>query len=171
MKKSYIIPLISVLIVLGIGLFLFIGSPGKGTGGPTFIPQGFLYKEDAKVRKIVVFQPGTSDRMKGRILENAGAKPVKKLELINAFVVNLPDQASDTARETLLSHSQVVRVDEDLIMEASPKPEGKPIPEQPGQIVPWGISRIKADQCWGSATGQALKLPSWIPASTLIIQT
>ena len=158
MKKSYIIPLISVLIVLGIGLFLFIGSPGKGTGGPTFIPQGFLLQDEAKVRKIVVFQPGTSDRMKGRILENARVKPIKKLELINAIVVNLPEQASDTARETLLSHSQVIRVDDDLIMEASPKPEGKPIPEQPTQVVPWGIARIKADQCWGSATGLGVKV-------------
>ena len=107
-------------------------------------------------RKIVVFQEGVADAVKQGIIVDAGCQVVKLLPLVDGIVIHLPEQASDKALEAILAHAPiiVIRVDEDLEVYATkvkPSDPGggtKPKPEQPEEILPWGVDRIDADLIW-----------------------
>jgi subtilisin family serine protease len=163
MDRYKFISYVSFPVIIAAGLFLFVGNAGNG---PSFTPQGHLLQQEAKIRKIVVFKAGTSDGTMSGVVEGAGAKVIKKLGLINAVVIHLPEQASDKARAAIQAHAPVVRIDDDLVMQALPKPPSppgkdkkpKPGSEQPPQTVPWGVDRIDADLAWVYSTGQGVKV-------------
>src|SRR3989339_337951 len=105
-------------------------------------------------RKIVVFEKAFSDR--GRqiaLVKSQGAQVIKPLALINAVAVFLPEQAE----KALLSKAEVVRIDEDIIVNAIAKPQPQPQP-QPAQELPWGIDRINAEIAQSTTGGLAVKV-------------
>jgi subtilisin family serine protease len=166
MDRYKFVSYVSFPVVLAVGLFLFVGNAGNG---PSFTPQGQLLQQEAKIRKIVVFKAGTSDDTMQGIVEGAGAKVIKKLGIVNAVVVHLPEQASDKAREAILAHAPVVsRIDDDLIVQALPKPPSPPgqdkkpkpdpDPEPTSETLPRGVDRIDADLAWTDSTGQGIKV-------------
>jgi len=80
------------------------------------------------------------------------------------MAVYLPPQAE----KALQAKAEILRIDDDLIIEAPGKPGGKPDkpdkpnkPEptpQPAEELPWGVGRINADIAWDAATGLAIKV-------------
>jgi subtilisin len=101
-------------------------------------------------RKIVVFQTGLNEAAKDEIIAHAGGVKLKNLDLIGAKAVWVPDRA---AAAKLASYPGVVRVDDDVVVEALVK-EGdvkaaKASP-QPVETLPWGIDRIDAELVWPS---------------------
>lgn len=99
-----------------------------------------LAGNDEGVRKIVVFQTALNESAKDELIAQVGGVKLKNLDLIGAKAVWLPNKA---AAEKLKLLSGVLRVDDDVIVEALQK--GAP---QPSQILPWGIDRIDAEQVW-----------------------
>lgn len=101
-------------------------------------------------RKIVVFDRALNEPARDELLSKHGAVKVKDLTLINASVVLLPPKASGKALE---QHPGVLRVDDDVLVSALAKPEGKgkPAPApQPSQTMPWGVDRVDAEMVWPS---------------------
>lgn len=122
-------------IVLGFG---GIGSVSQAASEPM-------------ARKIVVFQPWfVNEPAKDELIARAGGVKVKNLDLIGAMAVYLPSRAE----ATLLAQPEVLRVDEDVIVEAL----AKPTPVQPAEVLPWGVNRIDADLVWGVTTADPTKV-------------
>ncbi|MBI4669758.1 MAG: S8 family peptidase [Elusimicrobia bacterium] len=127
-----------------------------------------INRDEAKNRKIVVFQPGTNDETGRAAIENAGGRPGKRLGLINAVAAHFPNEES--ARNAS-SNPNVLRVDDDLIVEAavvkdSVAEEGGPNAHgkgggtvtPPAQQTPWGIGRVKAPEAWDSTQGAGVNV-------------
>jgi subtilisin family serine protease len=102
---------------------------------------------DASGRKIVVFQTGLNDAAKDEIVRYAGGAKLKNLNLIGAKAVWLPSRA---AVEKLKAHPAVVRVDEDVIVEALVRKGGGGEITPLAQVLPWGIDRVDAELVWPS---------------------
>ena len=116
-------------------------------------------------RVIVVFDPSSSPGERRNIVLQSGCSIVRGLSIVPAVVVYLPEQASEKAREAILGHYSVVRIDDDVIVNAFPKPQnrGRPKPPkdkepQPAETLPWGVDRIDADLAWVDSTGSAVKV-------------
>ena len=113
-----------------------------------------------QVRKIVVFDSSEAVNEKARDeLLALGAVIVKELPLVNAFVVSIPAPAEDGLGRV----GGVVRVDEDAIVYALPKPEnpGKPPKEEeppPPEELPWGVDQIDAELTWATSTGAGVSV-------------
>jgi len=102
-------------------------------------------------RKIVVFQENfVNEASKAALLKNFGAVIIKHLGLINAMAVYLPPQA----KADLLARPEILRIDDDLVINAIAKPQPPP---PPPQTIPWGIDRLD-----GSIDGNM----AWYPAAT-----
>lgn len=114
-------------------------------------------------RVIVLFDPSSSPAERRAIVEEQGCAIIKELRIVAAVVVHLPQEASDRAREAILTYAPVVDIEDDLIVEAFPKPDspggGKKPPQepQPEQTLPWGIDRIDAELAWANSTGLLVK--------------
>lgn len=110
-------------------------------------------KNDASpTRKIVVFEKWfVNEEAKNELVKRAGGVKIKDLDLIDGMAVYLP---SKSAGEALASQSGVLRIDDDVIVEALAKPQ----PIQPTEIIPWGIKRIDADLAWGVTAGDPIKV-------------
>lgn len=115
-------------------------------------------------RIIVVFDPDSPPAERRAIVLQHGATIIRELSIVPSIVIRLPDQASDKAREAILEHSPVVRIEDDLIVEAFPKPDkpggGKKPPKekpQPEETLPWGVDRIDAELAWVNSTGLGVK--------------
>ena len=113
-------------------------------------------------RKIVVFEPWlVNQAAKDKLVERASGVKIKNLDLIGGMAVYLPNKAAEKA---LANQSGVLRIDDDIIVEALAKGgkgggSGKPAPApQPSQDTPWGIDRIDADLAWGVTTGDPIKV-------------
>ncbi len=116
-----------------------------------------------QVRKIVVFDSPEAVNEEARDeLEALGAVIVKELPLLNAFVVLIPAPAEDGLDRV----GGVVRVDEDAIVYALPKPENpgkppkedEPPPEEPAEELPWGVDQIDAELAWATSTGAGVRV-------------
>lgn len=95
-------------------------------------------------RKIVVFQTGVlNEAAQNELIARTGGVKLKNLDLIGAKAVWLPSKAAEQA---LLTHAGVLRVDDDVTVYALE------------QTLPWGISRIKANQAWTHTTGNGIKV-------------
>jgi subtilisin family serine protease len=110
-------------------------------------------------RKIVVFKTGLNDVAKDEIIARAGGAKLKNLDLVGARAVWVPSRA---AAAKLASHPAVLRVDDDVVVEALEK--GGVLAKaagvtQPPQILPWGIDRIDAELVWpGGNTADPVKV-------------
>lgn len=102
-------------------------------------------------RKIVVFKAAVPKAHRDEVLaRHLGAK-VKDLDLVDGVVANL----SPRAEAALKNESDVVRIEDDLIVEALEKV--KPA-AQPAEVLPWGILKVKADQVWPTTTADLIKV-------------
>lgn len=106
-------------------------------------------------RKIVVFQENfVNETAQTVLLRNFGAIIIKPLRLISGMAVYLPPQAE----RALLARGEVLRIDDDLVINAIGKPPKQEPPPQPAQELPWGINRIGADKAWLKSTGLTIKV-------------
>ena len=102
-------------------------------------------------RKIVVFKPGVEESEKEAAIGKSGGRKIKPLRLINGEAVLL----SKNAERALSKNSDVLRIDDDVVVEALAK-AGAP---QPPQTLPWGINRVDAELVWPSGnSGDAVKV-------------
>lgn len=102
-------------------------------------------------RKIVVFQEWfVNEGAHEALLQRFGAVVVKALPIINAMAVYLPSPTG----QALIKRAEVLRIDDDIIVEAL----AKPAPIQPAESLPWGVNRIGANLVWGATTGAAIKV-------------
>lgn len=103
-------------------------------------------------RKIVVFQETfVNQAAQIALLRNFGAVIIKPLPLINGLAVYLPPQAE----RALGGRPEILRIDDDLIINALPRPQPSP---QPVEELTWGVDRINAELAWASTTGLAVKV-------------
>lgn len=138
MNKSLTI-LLSVLVLL-LGL-VFVHQPTQAQNS-----------NQNTNRRIVVF---TDDRVnkdaQEAIIKGTGGVIIKRLGLINAQAVYLPEQAEAALRV----HPSVKRIDADVLVRATGKPAPPP---QPSQTTPWGIDRVEADLAWSTNNGNGVKV-------------
>lgn len=140
MNKSLII-LLSVLVLL-LGL-VFVHQPTQAQNS-----------NQNTNRRIVVFtDEAVNKEAQEAIIKGAGGVIVKRLGLINAQAVYLPQQAEPALRV----HPSVKRIDPDVLVRATGKP-AKPAPSQPPQTLPWGIDRVDADLAWLTTSGTGIKV-------------
>lgn len=115
-------------------------------------------------RVIVVFDSESSPAERRAIVLRSGSSIIRELSIVPSIVINLPDQASDKARDAILEHSPVVRIEDDLVVEAFPKPDKpggdkKPPKEgdpQPSETFSWGMVEIGSIAAWTYSTGDAV---------------
>lgn len=119
-------------------------------------------------RVIVVFDEGCPPSNRRDIVLKKDCKIIRELSIIPAVVVNLPEVASEKAREALLGDSAVLRIEDDIILKAfgnaqapkSGKGGKKPPKEQPqpDEVLPWGVDRIDAELAWPYSVGLGVKV-------------
>lgn len=134
-------------------LFLLIFLLSFVFGGLTI--SVYAQQPDNAARRIVVFQNDfVNEAAQSALVKEHGAEKIKHLRLINGMAVHLPQQAESA----LLRRTEVLRIDDDLIIQASDRPDdsGKPDsskgnrlpPPPPAEVLPWGVDRINADVVW-----------------------
>lgn len=109
-------------------------------------------------RKIVVFNEDFTDKeAQGDLLAKHNAEKIKALEIINGAVVDIPSAASERA---LRSKKEIKRIENDIEVSILVRKDrnyyidnmfrlfGRKNIIQPEQTLPWGVSRVKADQVW-----------------------
>lgn len=102
-------------------------------------------------RKIVVFDETIVNEPAQIVLVGRfGGVVIKPLPVINALAVHLPPEAAEAISKT----AGVLRIDDDVIINAVAKPK----PSQPNEVLPWGVDRINADLVWTTTTGLAVKV-------------
>ncbi|RJQ26288.1 MAG: peptidase S8 [Peptococcaceae bacterium] len=112
------------------------------------------------IRKIIVVDGQVLDQksLSGLVKQNGG-EYIKPLPLISGAAVVLPDLAS---LHVLRNTSGVIRISDDIIMQALPAADTKVRGEktaQPAEVLPWGVDRIDAEQVWpGGVTGTNVKV-------------
>lgn len=131
--------LLSVFILL-LGL-VFVWRPTQAQNGNQNVN-----------RRIVVFTDEVVNMgAQEAVVKGAGGVIIKRLGLINAQAVYLPEQAEAALRV----HPSIKRIDPDVVVQATGK---KSTPSQPPQTLPWGIDRIEADVAWATSSGTAVKV-------------
>jgi len=134
---------LTLVLALAVGA---VAANGEGKGGLG--------------RYIVVFNTEVTGAAKDALAGQFGGVVEKDIALLgNANVVLLPPRAV----EALAGSAEVLRVDEDAIVYALPKPEnpGKPPKEeepQPAEVLPWGVDRIDAELAWATSTGASVSV-------------
>lgn len=131
--------LIAGLVIVGLVLVLL----GKTSGLKAAAEPG--------PRKIVVFQTWfVNEVVRDELVSRAGGAKIKNLDLIGGMAVYLPEKA----QAALASYPGVLRIDDDVIVEA----QAKPAPSQPAETLPWGVDRIDAEKVWGTTTADLIKV-------------
>jgi len=132
--KKFILGAILLIAIFGLALF---------------VVQAVAQASDDGGRKIVVFQTGLNDAAKDKIIAHAGGAKLKNLDLIGARAVWVPSRA---AAAKLTAYPGVVRVDDDVVVEALIRGgiSAKPALSQPTEVLPWGIDRVDAELVWPS---------------------
>lgn len=112
----------------------------------------FSQAADKPSRKIVVFKSSvTQDANQENLINRSGGSSIKKLGIINAKVVNFPNQAAERA---LSKRSQVLRMDDDIIIDAVARTPYI----QPAQVMSWGIKDVNANPAWAATRGSGIKV-------------
>lgn len=104
-------------------------------------------------RKIIVYKNQGGEE---KIAKHNGVK-IKHLKSINADAAFL----TPTAIKALEKDADILRVEDDVIVEATDKKvfaNAKGAPVQPAQSLPWGIDRIDADLAWSITSGDPVKV-------------
>lgn len=110
--------------------------------------------ESKSMRKIVIFNKDIVDcNIKDTLLRKYGAVKIKELPLVNGFSVNLMSNQA----ESLRSETKILRVEDDVIVTAMGK-NNPPVPTQPAQTTPWGITKIKANLIPKSSTSSLVNI-------------
>lgn len=134
-------------------LFLSIAIIFAAVFGIMAIDQASSHDGEPMARKIIVYKNQANDE---KITKYNGVK-IKHLKLINADAAFL----TPTAAKALEKDSDVLRVDDDVVVDALDKRitlEKRGAPVQPAQALPWGIDRIDADLSWTTTTGDPIKV-------------
>lgn len=107
-------------------------------------------------RKIVVFKKWFArEADQDILLKHFGAVKIKHLALINSTAVYLSVQAE----KSLKKRSEILRIDEDLVISAfSKKNKCKNKSPQPPEELTWGIDRIDVDLVWATTKGSPVKV-------------
>lgn len=142
--------------IISILSFIFLLMPAFS---PIFSDSG----ENIK-RKIIVFKDGElKEEEKDDLISSSGGVKLKDLDLIKGKAVLI----SKEGENKLLKNKEVLRVDDDIIIEALDKDGGEisggkgkssSNNTQPAQIIPWGIRRIGAPNIWVSTTADVIKM-------------
>lgn len=145
--KRFLVRMATVILVLS-----------GWNGGLVFVPE--VSAEGRRV--IVVFDATSSPGERRAIVLQEDAAIIRELSIVPAIVIHLPEQDSERAREAIRQHVSVVRVEDDLIVTAFPKPDtqaaGKPPTPPPAkESLPWGVDRIDAELAWINSTGVGVK--------------
>jgi len=150
MMKKFVFSLLIFSSILSLFLLLMHFSVAKANEG---------------ARKIVVFRSDVSDTQKDEIIRWAGGNKLKNLDLVKGRAVYLP---SKSAVEKLKAHPSVLRVDDDVIVEALERNEFDSLRvlnplrkiSQPSQTLPWGVDRVDAELVWPTTgnTGDPIKV-------------
>ena len=113
----------------------------------------------APERRIIVFENWFSDGARQAALVRAfGGDAVRSLALVNAQAAALPPGIE----KQLARRAEVLRIDVDAEVRALGKPaippglDKKDPPEQPAQVLPWGVDRIDAEYAWGTSGGAGI---------------
>jgi subtilisin family serine protease len=146
----------------GVLIFLFVLLAGCTDSGNDITPASAAAGAGAggAARKIVVFdETVVNEAAQDQIVNRTGSVKVKSLPNANAVVV-LANQANENA---LKETAGVLRVDDDVIVHASPKPPGTPGGSAggetaPAEALPWGVNRIDADLVWDINVGAGVKV-------------
>lgn len=139
MRKKYFLSLAALIAVVLSG---FTAVPFKSQG------------EDDLERKIVVFKNGLSGEEKDELIKKHGGLKVKELDLIKGKAVLIDKKGG----KELEKNKNVLRVDDDIIVEALDKRSVKIGGSGPSQIIPWGISKIHADKVWTLTVADTVKV-------------
>ena len=134
------------------------------------------------IRKIIVFNPGVAVGDRVKIAASTGGHFVRRLDLINAVVVEASEDAMRSAESRLRAHAAVKRIDSDpkinwlLGASAVSTFQNTPLPDlrgavpkfqssrahakdaPTGQELPWGIARVNAPAAWSATRGQNVKV-------------
>lgn len=115
-------------------------------------------------RKIIVFKNGVNETAKEAVLENLGAKAlkIKSISLINAVVVDLPQ---DTAI-SLSANTVVDFIETDVYENWLEAVSDTNLTEfvthqtktQESQVLPWGVNKIDAEKAWRKTTGKQIRI-------------
>lgn len=116
---------------------------------------------DETTRKIVVFKNGVSETAKAAVLENLGAKVVKikDISLINAIVINLPQDAAIS----LSANTAVDFIETDVYenwLEAVAENNFNELDGHQTEIqtLPWGVNEIDAEKAWRKTSGKQIRV-------------
>jgi subtilisin len=139
-------------------------------------------RDNALIRRIVVFSPKTIPTERITIVEASGGKVVRELDLIDAVAIEAPAARIQGAEAKLKVHPEVLRIDEDprlnWLMSTPANFSELPLPDthaiiEPfrssrlapdegqapvGQEIPWGIKRVNAPAAWDITRGQGVKV-------------
>ncbi len=108
---------------------------------------------EKNTRKIVVFHQNVKEEgAKENVIKKRGGKKVKHLKLINAVVADIDSISAEAA---LLSEADVLRIDEDILVEINKKGNAN---NPKDQIIPWGIERVGAPAAQNQVTGPRQKV-------------
>src|SRR3989338_7414521 len=95
-------------------------------------------------RKIVVFKDGASGEVRDKVLgARLSARRIKRFE--NSFKADVVERMTEAEAALLAANPNVLRVETDAV--ATIQAHNVTIQ---AQTLPWGISKIKADQVWPS---------------------
>jgi len=140
-----------LVVVLTIGLVI---------GGINLISASSSEAKELTNRKIVVFNKNLDETKRGALLAKFKILSFKNLDLINAKVMMLSAQME----KDLLDQPEVLRIDEDVVVEALflnkilARLAPAPTPVVSTQVLPWGVDRIDADLVWKTTTGDPIRV-------------
>jgi len=120
-----------------------------------FSPQLSDAGQSEHPRKIVVFKKKfRKEADQDALLKNFGAKKIKHLALTNSQAVYL----SPYAEKDLRKKDEILRIDEDIVINAVGKKNKKKGKKETSQELTWGIDRINADLVWEITAGSKIKV-------------
>lgn len=106
-------------------------------------------------RKIIVFKKSVqANAVKDKLLKKHNVSKVKDLSLINGMSVELTEKQE----KALLKENDILRIENDIEVKALGKNSSSSKEKKSSQIVPWGISSIKADMVPYSTTNSDVKV-------------
>ncbi len=133
--------IISIVAIAVIASFVHVSAQTDNNGG----------------RKIVIFKSALNDAAKDELISRVGGAKIKNLDLISAKVVRL---ASKDAVEKLKANPAVLRIDDDVVVEALIRGgiSAKFAFSQPAEVLPWGVERVKANLVWPGNTADPINV-------------
>jgi len=159
-------------VVVAVTLLLMSGKIFVSQAISLFNLPDFSGDFGGRTRKIIIFEPQVlNEGALDVLVERFGGVRIKNLGLINGKAVLLPPAAVEILRR----QAGVLRIDDDVVVEAlpswdrwvrptrapkptsTPKPTATPTPT-PMQTLPWGVDRIDAELIWATTSADLIKV-------------